>query len=92
MKLPDNIPIARPGQGQFSAVWGTVVRQSLGLLSDDLIIGTVLTVSTLDGDCVFRINVQYLPNESKRQKISVILEPFAIFDELWEYEGYRREQ
>lgn len=90
MRLPDVIPIARPGQGRFAALWGTVTRQALGLSSHDLLIGTVLAVPTLDGDCLFRVNVQYLPDAPKRQKIPVVLEPLAIFEDLWEYEGYDR--
>lgn len=92
MKLPEIIPIARAGQGGFAAQWGTVTRQALSLSSADLLVGTLLTVPTLDGDCVFRVNVQYLPDAPKRQRIPVILEPLAIFDDLWEYEGYDRRQ
>lgn len=90
MKLPDVIPIARPGVGQFAALWGTVTRQALGLSSHDLLIGTLLTVPTLDGDCLFRVNVQYLPDAPKRQRIPIILEPLRLHEELWEYEGYER--
>jgi hypothetical protein len=90
VRLQEIIPIARAGQGRFAAQWGTVTREALGVPGNDLIVGTVITVPTIDGDCVFRVNVQYLPEEPKRKRVPVILEPLEIYGDLWEYEGYER--
>ena len=90
MRFREIVPIARIGYGKLAAQWGTVTREALGLPCNDIIIGTILTVPTLDGACVFRVNVQYLPDEPKRERVQVILEPLAIYEDLWEYEGYEK--
>lgn len=85
MRASETIEIRSPGRPAL----GTVTAEALGLEpTAEILIGTLLSVRTLDGDCVFRVNVSYEPSRPKRQRIPLILEPLRLYDEIWEYEGY----
>lgn len=86
MRMPDPVIVGFPERGG-PRVLGFV----RGHLLTDPLIGTSLRFQTLAGEAIFRVNVAYVPDNPKREKLILILEPMSpLPSDLWDSQGFER--
>ena len=87
MILSDPIIIGYPARNAPSAL-GTWSDHGL---PKDLLIGHTVSLDIDGRDVLFSVNISYVPDNPKRQRLVPILQPKgALPADLWEYEGFTK--